>query len=280
MTPAPKRRWFRWSLRTMFVVVGIVAVWGTYYFSPPKREGRAIRALERAGIGVSYDFQRAFLPTSPLAPKELNNSKAWGYSYQVAAPGSSLVRALFGKEFFQAAFCVSFDNAPVSVEDFSHVAQLQYVRDLWMHNAGIGDDHMVSLAGLATLESVILSDNKISDRGLAYLSQSTDLQRLELSKNNVDGTGLKYLKRATNLRHLGLHDNPVSDEGLVHLTTFTDLAHLGLANSNITDQGLRHLFRLSNLQYLGLSGTHVTKAAATEFQNRFPNCKVESYGLP
>jgi predicted PurR-regulated permease PerM len=26
MTPAPKRRWFRWSLRTLFVVVTVAAV--------------------------------------------------------------------------------------------------------------------------------------------------------------------------------------------------------------------------------------------------------------
>jgi hypothetical protein len=26
MTPAPKRRWFRWSLRTMFVVVTVAAI--------------------------------------------------------------------------------------------------------------------------------------------------------------------------------------------------------------------------------------------------------------
>ena len=30
MTPPPKRRWLRWSLRTLFVVVTVVACWLAY----------------------------------------------------------------------------------------------------------------------------------------------------------------------------------------------------------------------------------------------------------
>lgn len=71
MTPAPKRRWFRFSLRTLFVVVTVLACWLGYAIP---------------WIKSRHDFlvQPVFGEFNDTPPTTLNR---WGNRWPVFAPG-------------------------------------------------------------------------------------------------------------------------------------------------------------------------------------------------
>lgn len=73
MSPAPKRRWFRWSLRTLFVVVTLVCCWLGYAI-PWIKQRHAF--LAQPGINIDN------INDSP--PATLNR---WGNNWPVFAPG-------------------------------------------------------------------------------------------------------------------------------------------------------------------------------------------------
>jgi hypothetical protein len=51
MTPAPKRRWFRFSLRTLLVAVTVISVWLGYYvnWKNQRREARMWLSMQMNG---------------------------------------------------------------------------------------------------------------------------------------------------------------------------------------------------------------------------------------
>jgi hypothetical protein len=46
MTAAPPRRWYRWSLRTMFVVVTVIGCWLGYYLNWVRQRHELIRQID------------------------------------------------------------------------------------------------------------------------------------------------------------------------------------------------------------------------------------------
>ncbi len=266
LPPKPRRHWLRFGLRTTFLAIFAVGVLCAMYLVPAKRQEWATESLERIGVQICYDYQRQPPPST-------------SYSHRVQPPGWPFARRLIGKDFFQTATAVIFNNSPLTVDDLTPISALPQLRNIALHNCDLDDEHLQSLADLSVLNTIILSGNRITDAGLGHLSRLTELESLELSDNEIDGSGLEYLKGMTNLRLLGLHHNPVTDDGLVHVADFRNLQHLGLADSNVTDEGLKHLASLKNLRYLGLSRTYVTRAAVKELREEFPNCKIESSGL-
>jgi hypothetical protein len=54
MTPAPKRRWFQWSLRTLFVVVTVFACWLGYELNSIRQRKQLLKSLQEDSQ-LSYD---------------------------------------------------------------------------------------------------------------------------------------------------------------------------------------------------------------------------------
>jgi hypothetical protein len=59
----PRRRWFRYSLRTLLLAVTLVAVALAYWVNGAERQRRAVAAIEAAGGTVRYDYERTKSPT-------------------------------------------------------------------------------------------------------------------------------------------------------------------------------------------------------------------------
>jgi hypothetical protein len=74
MTPAPKRRWFRWSLRTMFVVALLVACGFGYPLNWIRQRHALIEAPERTGVEAEYGV--AIVPMSLRATARVETNAA------------------------------------------------------------------------------------------------------------------------------------------------------------------------------------------------------------
>ena len=130
----PKRRWFRFSLRALLVLVTLTCVWLGLKVNAARRQKEAVDAILKVGGEVVYDYQmfpeghaREFLLDSNAAPSE----PAW-------------LRKLFGVDFMHTvlgAYLIRGNTMPAA--DFAQLACFNSLKRLQIGdaNAKIADEH-------------------------------------------------------------------------------------------------------------------------------------------
>jgi hypothetical protein len=226
-----RRRWLRFSLRTLLVLVTVFGVWLGMKVNQARRQKEAVAALGALGMDFHYAHQRDDAYPNSIAPgRELDVPK-W-------------LDELAGYDFFRTV--VSVQNIPpVSDEDLAHLAGLPYIERLYVTGSGSN----LSDAGLAHLPP------RITDEGLLAIRKLKKLKRLHLYDTKITNAGMAALGNMTALELLMLNRTQITDAGLVHLKNAKRLRHLYLSHTSITDAGLVHLHGLPELRSVALDDT-------------------------
>jgi Leucine-rich repeat (LRR) protein len=189
MTDKPKLRWYQYSLRSLFVLMTLVACacsWYAYEMNEAAKRRAAIEKIIEAGGKVLY--YDASNPNSGEPP-------AW-YAW---------LRKLHGDEHLGNAIAVG--EGPWTKLERLHLDRTQ-----------ITDAGLVHLRGLTKLEVLNLSRSpSIDGSGLVHLKDLTNLKVLYLASTQITDAGIMHLKDLTNLEYLSLYDTQVTDEGVKKL---------------------------------------------------------------
>jgi hypothetical protein len=119
-------------------------------------------------------------------------------------------------------------------------------------DAKFSDDYLAPLKDLkASLVSLNLRGQDVTDAQLAHVKDLTNLTRLHLENTKVTDKGLEQLKGLTNLEYLNLYGDP-----------------------GVTDVGLAHLEGMKKLKSLYLWQTKVTEAGAAKLKKALPKCDI------
>lgn len=123
--------------------------------------------------------------------------------------------------------------------------------------------------GLGKLQSLDISNTKVTDCGLASL-QGKQLHHLVLpDRLLVTDTGISYLKDMP-LEHLNLSDFiNLTDACLPTISSLQRLQTLSLSNTKVSDEGLSCLAGLNNIEDLDLSKTVVSNGVTELFDLPF-----------
>jgi len=249
------RRFARFRLRTLLILIAFIACVLGYWSFTARRQREAIENLARFNVRTGYDFEEHFLERSSLWP-------AW------------LVEAL-GVDYFASVVRVVFHgNNAAGLEFINQFPRLHTVN---IPASGVADADLVYLEGLTTLHTIWLERNGVTDVGLHHLRALTGLETLDLAETHVGNEGLAQLTRLTRLTYLGLEKSLVTDAGLVHLAALHHLEILNLNGTQVSDEGLLHLARLTALEELYLVDTNVSEAGVERLKKALPNCHVR-YG--
>jgi len=281
----PKRRWFQFSLKWLFVLIALVAVpcaWLAWKLEHKRRERAAVAEFERIGASVIYD---------------------WFYRHTDSPPGPAWARRLLGYDFFAEVDTIYVRPGGLGPA-MAHLGALRQLKEL--HFAGtVNNSSLVYVEGLQNLEILSLAGTRVTDAGLFHLRGLTRLEELYLDDTAVTGTGFIYLKGLKrlkgltlggtmvtgaglvdlgNLEQLNLTDTLVNDDlvshlvgltkitdaGLDHLKALTNLEGLDLTATRVTDAGMVQLAKFANLRRLFLRGTHVTAVGIAEIRQALP----------
>jgi len=306
----PKRTWLQFRLRTLFVLVAIVALpcaWLAWKMEHKRKERALIAELDRFGVYVERDWVR---------DEQLKGN----LQKLPPPPGPIWFRWLFGDDFFAEVvhICLPPDgdswerkspgrllekwgwtDEAVDDDGLRVVAQFSHLESLQIGWTEVGDAGLAHLVGMH-LRGLALDDTNVSDAGLVHVAEIESLEQLWLSHNDgVTDTGLAHLKRISKLKGLFLDHCPyvtnagvahiqgltrletlwlngtqVTDAGLGHLHGLTGLGELYLDGTQITDAGLPHLQRLAGLKQLCLTNTQVTDAGLAQLRQALPNCSI------
>jgi hypothetical protein len=151
-------------------------------------------------------------------------------------------------------------------DDLARLAGIRTLQNLILDSTQITDEGLVHLAGLSSLAVLDLGDTKIDGSGLVHLRELKNLRSLDLRRTPINSAFLSCLRELTTLKELFLQETPTNDMALAHVANLTGLRELYLRKTQITDAGLAHLRDLIHLRKLDLDGTQISDAGLAHLQ--------------
>ena len=251
-------RWLRYSLRSFFVVITLLALWLGHSIQQARNQAAAIDLIQSFGGAIHYEYE--------LSDKNLNRSIA---GLDPERPHPEWLTRVFGDDFFYRVSKVAF----VGIDDSQmkrlapHLQALPRLSFFVLHSCDVTDEGLQYVRELTGLERLSFSELPITDDGLKHFEDLTRLKMLLLQDCNVTGSGLVHVKGATNLERLSLRGTKLNDKGLMNLAFTTQLWDVNLERTDITDAGLVALRDNLNLKELYLGRTNVTGSGFVHFRN-------------
>jgi Leucine-rich repeat (LRR) protein len=220
----PWRRFLRFSVRGMIVVVLLIGGWLGWIVRSAQIQREAVAAIKNAGGNVSYNWEwsngKSISAGRPCGPKWLVN--------------------LIGVDYFGHVTAVGLFH-PINDTVLVHVGRLTGLQQLHLSGTSISAGGLAHLKGLTDLWSLTIQSTPVTDAGLAHLIELTNLSVLYLDDTQVTDAELVHLKALTKLSYLSLWGNHVTDAGLAYLKGLTNLRELYLVDTQVSDAGVRDL---------------------------------------
>jgi hypothetical protein len=256
-----QRRWLRFSLRTVFLLVTFYCGWLAFLTLRAREQHRAVDRIEQLHGAVAYGF-------------EIDAEGNWKRNAQPLVP--AWIRGRMGEDYFRRVAIVNFhENADPTDDDLCIFSELSDVQQLSFSNCRrITDAGLSHLSGLGLLKILVLDGTSVRGTGLRYLLPLGQLEGLTFSSTPLSDEGLENLADMPNLKWLHLNDTNISDDGLRRLATSRSLQSLQLVNTRVTDVGLKHLESLHGLNSVLLRGTKTTPEGRATLRKALPNCRV------
>jgi hypothetical protein len=252
-TQRPKRRWFRYSLQTLLLIITALCVWLGFKVEAARKQREAVAALQKlcSGVTIKYDYEP--LLSSLVAPPQ-SPEPHWLVKY-VGIDFLHDVTALYAHPGLQP-------NPPADVRAiFPILAEFRHLRLLNIIGGTFQDDDFRHLANTRDLEILFLNQNSISGEGLRHLSELKKLRQLILVSNPITDQGIEAAANLTNLQELQIgigHGGPRESEEL----------------ARITDRCIESLVKVSNLKRMHFEETNISADAVARLQKALPNCSI------
>jgi hypothetical protein len=265
--PSRKRRWPRFSVRTMVVLVlvaGLGLSWVASKFRAARRQREAVEAIVKVRGEVDYGQQ------SRVVHWALGQRLRFG-----PPPRHAWLRDRLGDDLFESVTVARLTGqGPATDSDAAYLAALPDLEEVCIDHVPITDAGLAPLAGLAKLRRLRLTDVPITDAGLAPAPRWPRLTDVTLDRTRVGDAALAYLGRMSQLRMLSLQWTRVTDAGLAHLKDLRRIEWLDLTCTDVTDAGLVHLRGIASLKFLYIGGTGVTSGGRDSIRAALPRCDV------
>ncbi|NQU24227.1 MAG: hypothetical protein HQ567_23340 [Candidatus Nealsonbacteria bacterium] len=176
----PKRRWYQYSLRTLFVLVTLVAMacsWYAYEMrKAAERRAAVAEIIERGGSVAYYGAAHPFRGKPPR----------W----------FSWLRKLHGDEHLGNVLIVRFDGTQVTDAGLVHLKSLPNIEAIDLLDTRVTDAGLAHLKSLRSLQWLRFDGTEVSDAGLVHLEDLTDLEAVYLRAMQVTNEGVKKLQEA------------------------------------------------------------------------------------
>jgi Leucine-rich repeat (LRR) protein len=176
----PKRRWFRFSLRTLLIAFTLCGVWLGYTMHQVRARRDAIRAIDANGgtygvYIVGPKWLRCFIPDEKCfydASRVSLGPGNQGYDPTNPFTDEDLVRII------------------------PHLNQFQHFESLYLSDNHITDDGLRCLKDLPTIRRLELGNTSVTDNCVPYLAELKTLKELDISQTGITEEGMAKLQTA------------------------------------------------------------------------------------
>lgn len=273
----PNRRWFKFSLRTLLVLMTVLCVWLGLQVNAARRQREAVTAILKAGGMITYDWQYG-PPAKPTGNylvdygQSLNNS---------ASPRWPWLSTVFGDDCFQSVTGVLFNtpNPNATKANYDQIAKLPALKFFCLGPTdnpafALNGSDLTSLAELKHLELLQLYGTHITGEMIEKWQSHNTLKSVSICNCDFDDSGMQEIGKMTNLVLLELDGTRITDAGLLHLQNLTKLKQLYLHRTKVTSDGMQHLKGLTQLVELWVQQTGVSSLDIPELKKMLPNTTI------
>jgi Leucine rich repeat len=256
------------SLRTLMVLIALVACWLGWETNRARTQEQAITIITRAGGAFDYDdvvdgegevldhrarpaWQLSLMwmlgPDYLRRPRWLRGPVRWRIRGEQSRPQAieQIWKAISDLPDIVRVQLESADN-----EDVMRLRKLTGVKILWIRFRNLSDASKAQLGEMQQLRSLDIGNTDFDDAGLVHVGRLTRLRELRLSRTLITDAGLAHLRGLHNLETLYLDRTRITDAGLAQLAALGGLRKLDLSGTSISDAGLPHLKQLPRLETL------------------------------
>ncbi|WP_186767542.1 leucine-rich repeat domain-containing protein [Blastopirellula retiformator] len=247
------RRWLRFSLRGMLVLVFALAIplaWLGALINVSQRETAFAMAVGKAGGQARFDYNAYAASCISTEPK-----------------GPWLMRAVFGDNIFSRISSVDLSG----VRDTSTIArglgQLTQLDTLSLPAGPQGDQLIDSVAQLPHLYQLTLDCSEITPQQMRRLLSCESLLYLELRGAAAADEVLAELPHAVQMARVTIVSGPTTDQGMKSLSEIKTIRFLQIVEApSITNRGFRQLTNAPALGMVTIHGTQITEECVCEFK--------------
>ena len=177
-TETPKRPWLQFRLRTIFVVMAIIAIlltpigWLRLEIGKRQAMGRVIRAVRGRGGHVSFDLRENpfdhWLATNFKTPRvDVFRIDAYSAPRPVDDALLAQIGTLTTLQYLRVG-----RNAQITDAGLAHLGRLHHLKWLWLTHSPITDEGLAHLTGLSELKFLLVLSPKVTDAGVQKLKTS------------------------------------------------------------------------------------------------------------
>ena len=263
-----RRRWLRFSCRTLLVMTTLVCVWLGVEVKRARDLQKAVALVSNLGGQVVYDYEQ-------------KDDQLGFFSWEGSPAAPGWLRTAVGEEFFVEVNAVNFiemqlDDAAFermiegvarlrslksfglecsrltgrSLRRLDELGSLQY---LVLHGVDCSAEELECLRNLRNLQDLCLSGKRIEGDAFVHLGPLKHLASLAVRGDWFDDGAARDLASVRRLDTLNISSNSLTDAGLAHLSGLPTLTCLLIDSEQITDDGLEHVGRLTRLERLVLT---------------------------
>ena len=271
----PRRRWLRFSLRGLMIVVLLMCVplaWIAQKYSRMRIEDAVVAEILSADGTVIYPYQKTSSPNGGFAKDPSQ-----------PAPGPKWLREHLGENIFASVHCVWLLTDKFGDELVARLPQLDDLEVLSLRSSSLTDSSVDSLLKVSRLEELTLDADHISPQGLNRLSSHPTLRSLSLYGRLASPTQIRQLEPWPSLQELEIHTTMASDKDLSQLAgckslrklalyylpevklldpslleQMTMLEELTVIGSGVSDNSLSHIAQRTQLKTLNLKRGDIT----------------------
>lgn len=292
---ARKRRWLRFSLGSILLLISAVAIWLGIWSNKARHQRLAADALVKAGYNLKFDFVsdatsnvavvRPRNVAFPIAPRRTvdGNQLSEGEDKR-----RKLIRRYLGRHYADKLVGFSsYSDEPVegamppTPEQWKRIQSIQSIREVHLRE-GTTDAELQSISGIPSIVSLTLASLELTEKGFASLQNLHNLRSLSIEKiaegervsglrglrslrtlklddvivlDNIDA---KNLSNSPELRAIGQTMFRLNDEGLRDISQLVQLRELDVSFNKVTDEGMKFVSSMTKLERLEVAGTSIT----------------------
>ena len=195
ITTPPRRRWFQFSLRTLFVVVTLLCVTLGVVLHRARARREALQAIDELGGGYSITIGGpAWLRSIVKDDKYFYDISRISFRNRPERPftDEDLASVIDSINVFKRAKTLDLTDTDVTDNGSRHLCRVQNLERLRLGSttitdAGLTDAGLVNLEPLVSLQELDISDTTVTDEGIARFKRSVPacrVQHLQYKRGN------------------------------------------------------------------------------------------------
>jgi len=305
------KRFFRFGLRSFFVVTTVFCVWFGIVKTQAKSQSDIVELVQTTGGYCRYDFEfdvngdpdpigKSNVPEFLLnllgvdffhdvVEVQLYHSNSSAYGFLMN--GGSM--RTFDNEFR----FYSKEGKESAAKVVELLPTLESLRTIALPAMKDLDSAFENFAELERLERItILQGGDLSDRGIASLKDLKHLKKISIEQTQIGDSSLELIGKMKEIEFLYLGGHTFTDKGVKHLAGLDNLSYLCIDGpprrtrltvfslfggsdqtdnvGEITDEGIQQLLGLKKLKLLSFFHTRATDDSVEKFKAAIPTCQV------